>query len=464
MSKKQNIWLASTPEQKQEIMTLADNYMSFLSKAKTERRFVKEAIALAEGFGYKNINEYVENGKSLKAQDKVYYNMMDKAVVLFHVGNEPLAGGMNILGAHIDSPRLDLKAHPLYEKDGICLFDTHYYGGIKKYQWVTIPLALYGVVFLKDGTHMDIAIGDHEGDEVFVVTDLLIHLSHERMTKSADSVIEGESLDAICGSIPAADVEKDPVKASILALLKEKYGIEEEDFISAELELVPQGSARTCGLDKSMVLAYAQDDKVCAYTCLLAQLETSDEEIERTSATLLVDKEEIGSMGATGMQSRFFENQVAELANCIGQYNELNVRRCLQNSFMLSCDVCAANDPVYAEASSPNGNMADFGCGVCISKYVGSRGKHGSNDASAEYLSKIRQILADHNVIWQTGELGKVDQGGGGTIAYILANYGMQVIDCGVALMNMHAPHELSSKADIYSALEVNKAFLRSMK
>ncbi len=461
---KPNVWLAASPEQKQEIMTVADNYMNFVSLAKTERRFVKSAIQLAEGFGYKNINDYVENNLPLKPQDKVYYNMMDKAVVLFHVGNKPVSQGMNILGAHIDSPRLDVKPHPLYEKDGICLLDTHYYGGIKKYQWVTVPLALYGVVFLKDGTHIDVAIGDHEEDEVFIVTDLLVHLSHERMTKPADQVVEGEQLNALFGSIPAQGVEKDPVKANILALLKDRYGIEEEDFLSAELELVPLGKARTCGLDRSMVVAYGQDDKVCAYTCLLAQLETSDEEIERTSACLLVDKEEVGSMGATGMQSRFFENQVAELMNCLGEYNELNVRRALSNSYMLSCDVAAANDPNYSEASSPNNNMADFGCGVSIMKYVGSRGKHGSNDASAEFLAKLRQILDEDKIVWQTGELGKVDQGGGGTIAYILANYGMQVVDCGVPLMDMHAPYEVSSKADIYSALQVNKCFLKNMK
>ena len=461
---KPNVWLAASPEQKQEIMTVADNYMSFVSLAKTERRFVKSAIQLAEGFGYKNINDYVENNLPLKPQDKVYYNMMDKAVVLFHVGSAPVSQGINILGAHIDSPRLDVKPHPIYEKDGICLLDTHYYGGIKKYQWVTVPLALYGVVFLKDGTHIDVAIGDHDEDEVFIVTDLLVHLSHERMTKPADKVIEGEQLNALFGSIPAAGVEKDPVKANILALLKDHYGIEEEDFLSAELELVPLGKARTCGLDRSMVVAYGQDDKVCAYTCLLAQLETSDETIERTSACLLVDKEEVGSMGATGMQSRFFENQVAELMNCLGQYNELNVRRALSNSYMLSCDVAAANDPNYSEASSPNHNMADFGCGVSIMKYVGSRGKHGSNDASAEFLAKLRQILDDDKIVWQMGELGKVDQGGGGTIAYILANYGMQVVDCGVPLMDMHAPYEVSSKADIYSALQVNKCFLKNMK
>lgn len=464
MSENKNAWLTYTPEQKQEVMSTADGYMQFLSKAKTERRFVTEAIALAEGFGYKNINDYVEHNLPLKPQDKVYYNMMGKALLLFHVGSRPVSEGLNILGAHIDSPRLDLKPHPLYEKDGICLLDTHYYGGIKKYQWVTIPLAMYGVVCLKDGTQMDIAIGDHEDDEVFVVTDLLIHLSHDRMSKPADQVVEGEALNATFGSIPAAGTETDPVKANILALLKDRYGIEEDDFISAELELVPQGEARTCGLDRSMILAYGQDDKVCAYTCLLALLETSDEEVERTSACLLVDKEEIGSVGATGMQSRFFEDQLAELMNCLGQYSELNLRRALHNSYMLSCDVPAAHDPNYAEASSPNGNAALFGCGVGLSKYVGRGGKSGSNDASAEYISKLRTLFDASGVIWQMAELGHVDQGGGGTIAYILANYGMQVIDCGVALMNMHAPHELSSKADVYEALKANKAFLKGMK
>lgn len=464
MSTNQNAWLTYSEEELQTVFSVSDAYINFISKAKTERRFVKEAIALAEGFGYKNINDYVEQGLPLKKQDKVYYNMMNKAVVLFHVGNQPLSQGLNILGAHIDSPRLDLKQNPIYEKDGICLIDTHYYGGIKKYQWVTLPLAMYGVVYLKDGTHMDIAIGDHEGDEVFVITDLLIHLAQKQLEKPASKVIEGENLNVTFGSIPAKDTEKDPVKANILSLLKNRYGIDEEDFISAELELVPQGPAQTCGLDRSMILAYGQDDKVSAYTCLLAQLETSDQEVERTSACLLIDKEEIGSVGASGMQSKFFENQLAELMNCLGQYSELNVRRALQNSYMLSCDVPAAKDPNFADYSSPNNNAPRFGYGVCLSKYVGRGGKSGSNDASAEYLAKLRALLDANQVIWQTGELGQVDQGGGGTISYILANYGMQVIDCGVALMNMHAPHELSSKADVYEALKANKAFLVNMK
>lgn len=464
MSEKKNIWLESTDEQKQDIMTTADGYMDFLSKCKTERLAVKESISLAQEHGYEDIKTYISANKPLKAGDKVYYNMNGKALALFHVGTKPLSEGLNILGAHIDSPRIDLKQHPIYEKDGICLLDTHYYGGIKAYQWVTIPLSLFGVVYLKDGRQVEIAIGDKEDDEVFVITDLLIHLSGERMTRKANEVIEGESLDVTFGSIPQKGDAKDPVKANILSLLKSRYDIEEDDFISAELELVPSGKARTCGLDHSMILGYGQDDRICAYTSLLAMLNTANEEVERTSVCLLVDKEEVGSIGATGMQSYFFENVVAELMNLLGQYNELNVRRALQNSCMLSCDVSAAHDPNYAEASSPNNNAAEFGYGVCLSKYVGSRGKSGSNDADAEYISKLRMMASDANVIWQTGELGKVNQGGGGTIAYILARYGMQVIDCGVALMNMHAPFELASKADVYSALKFNEAFLRSMK
>lgn len=464
MSNPKNAWLTYSPEQKATVMTYADNYMNFISMAKTERRFVKEAIELAQGFGFVNINEYVENKKPLKAQDKVYYNMMDKAVLLFHVGSDPLEQGLNIMGAHIDSPRIDIKPHPLYEKDGLCLLDTHYYGGIKKYQWTTIPLALYGVVFLKDGTHMDIAIGDHEEDEVFVISELLIHLSKDLMAKTAADVIEGENLNVTFGSIPEKGVEKDPVKANILALLKDRYGIDEEDFVSAELELVPAGKARSCGLDRSMVLGYGQDDHSCAYAALMATLETAHADLERTCACLLVDKEEIGSVGATGMQSHFFEDQLAELMNSLGQYNDLSLRRALRNSTVLSMDVVAAHDPNYAEASSPNGNMAVFGGGVTLAKYVGSRGKSGTNDARAEYVSALRQVFDKAGVLWQMSELGKVDQGGGGTIAYILANYGMDVIDCGVPLHNMHAPHELSSKADLYECKQAGIAFIQNMK
>jgi aspartyl aminopeptidase len=464
MENTKNAWLTYSEEEYQTVMSTADAYMNFISTGKTERRCVKQAIELAKGFGYKNINEYVENGLPIKAQDKVYYNMMDKALVLFHVGSDPLEKGMNILGAHIDSPRIDLKQHPIYEQDGICLFDTHYYGGIKKYQWTTIPLALYGVVYLKDGTHVDVAIGDNEEDEVFVITELLVHLSQDLNNKKASEVIAGEDLNVTIGSIPAKGVEKNPVKANILNILKERFGIDEEDFVSAELEVVPAGKARTVGFDRSMILGYGQDDRVCAYTSLIAQLEAGDQDLERTAVCLLVDKEEIGSVGATGMHSRFFENQLAELMHAAGQYSDLALRRALQNSTMLSSDVVAAHDPNYASVSSPNGNMAVFGGGICFAKYTGSRGKSGSNDASAEYIAKLRKVMDDNNVIWQTSELGKVDQGGGGTIAYILAAYGMNVIDCGVALHNMHAPHELSSKADVYEAVKCYKAFIKDMR
>lgn len=462
MTKPVTAWQTYSAEQMDEVMTTADEYISSLSKGKTERRCVKEAIALAEGFGYVNINEFTENHKPLKSQDKVYFNMMDKALVLFQIGDEPLSDGMNILGAHIDSPRLDFKPHPVYEADGLCLFDTHYYGGIKKYQWTALPLALYGVVFLKDGTHMDIAIGDHPEDEVFVISDLLVHLSADQMKKNAAEVVEGEALNVLAGSIPEEGVEKDPVKANILRILKGKYGIDEEDFISAELEVVPAGAARTCGLDRSMILGYGQDDRVCAYTSLMAMLETSSEHRSRTACCLLVDKEEIGSVGASSMQSRFFENQVAVILDAMGQYSELTLRKALQNSTMLSSDVVAAHDPNYPEVSSKNNN-AVLGGGISFAKYTGSRGKSHTNDARPEYLAKIRQIMDDNNVVWQMTELGKVDQGGGGTIAYILANYGMDVVDVGVALQNMHAPFELSSKADVYEAIKCYKAFLRNM-
>lgn len=468
MSKNKNAWLACDDRTLGEIMTFAQGYMNFLSLGKTERRCVRQAIALAEGFGYRNINEYAENGKSLKPQDRVYFNMMDKAVVLFHIGSDPIAKGMNIVGAHIDSPRLDLKQHPLYEQDGICLFDTHYYGGIKKYQWTTLPLAMYGVVVLKDGTHMDIAIGDHPEDEVFCITDVLPHLGKDQASKPTSKAIEGEALNVIAGSIPQKEdgdeKASDPVKANILRLLQDRYGIDEDDFISAELEVVPQGEARTCGLDRSMVLGYGQDDRVMAYTGLIGQLELANETLERTAVCLLVDKEEIGSVGATGMQSHFFEDQVAEVLSLLGEYSELNVRRALRHSTMLSCDVSAAHDPNIPEVSSPNGNAAQFGCGIAISKYVGSGGKSHSNDARAEYIAALRKLLDDHDVVWQTAELGKVDQGGGGTIAYILANYGMDVIDAGVALMSMHSPFELSSKADVYEAFCCCKVFLQYMR
>lgn len=455
-------WQDYTEAQFQEVMDFAQEYMDFLSKGKTERRFLKLAIEKAEAAGYRNIEEIIKNKETLHPQDKVYMNQMNKSIALMHIGNEPLEQGMNILGAHIDSPRLDLKQHPLYEEGDLAFFDTHYYGGVKKYQWVTIPLAIYGVVVLKSGKVIDIEIGDKEDDPVFVISDLLIHLASKQMEKKATTVITGESLNVTVGSIPLKGEKTQAVKANILALLKDKYGFEEEDFISAELEVVPAGKARSCGLDSSLILGYGHDDKVCAYTSLQAMLEAKD--LERTAVCLLVDKEEVGSQGATGMQSKFFENFVAEVLYAMGEDQDIQCKRAMLHSAMLSSDVCAAHDPNYADVSSPNDNMPKFGCGLAFNKYTGARGKSGCNDANAEYIAQLRAVMDQENVHWQTGELGKVDVGGGGTIAYILANYGMRVIDCGVPLHNMHAPHEIASKADVYEAYKGYKAFIKNMK
>lgn len=455
-------WQDYTEAQFQEVMDFAQEYMDFLSKGKTERRFLKLAIEKAEAAGYRNIEEIIKNKETLYPQDKVYMNQMNKSIALMHIGNEPLEQGMNILGAHIDSPRLDLKQHPLYEEGDLAFFDTHYYGGVKKYQWVTIPLAIYGVVVLKSGKVIDIEIGDKEDDPVFVISDLLIHLASKQMEKKATTVITGESLNVTVGSIPLKGEKTQAVKANILALLKDKYGFEEEDFISAELEVVPAGKARSCGLDSSLILGYGHDDKVCAYTSLQAMLEAKD--LERTAVCLLVDKEEVGSQGATGMQSKFFENFVAEVLYAMGAGQDIQCKRAMLHSAMLSSDVCAAHDPNYADVSSPNDNMPKFGYGLAFNKYTGARGKSGCNDANAEYIAQLRAVMDQENVHWQTGELGKVDAGGGGTIAYILANYGMRVIDCGVPLHNMHAPHEIASKADVYEAYKGYKAFIKNMK
>lgn len=453
-----NAWLNYNENELKDVMALSDDYMDYLSKGKTERRCVTLTIERAKACGYKDIQEVIKNKETLKPQDKVYFNMMNKSIALMHIGNRAIEEGMNILGAHIDSPRLDLKQNPLYEDGEIAYLDTHYYGGVKKYQWVTLPLSIFGVVCLKDGTVIDVEIGDNEDDPVFVISDLLVHLSADQMTKKASEVIAGEDLNLTVGSIPLKDEEKDAVKANIAKILKDRYGFEEEDFVSAELEVVPSGKARSCGLDSSMVLGYGHDDRICAYTSLVAQLEA--ENVDKTAVCLLVDKEEVGSQGATGMHSKFFENFVAEVMNAMGVYNELSLKRALQNSDMLSSDVSAAHDPIYASASSPR-NQAEFGHGLVFNKYTGARGKSGCNDANAEYLAKLRRIMEQGNVTYQTSELGKVDQGGGGTIAYILANYGMQVIDCGVALHNMHAPFELASKADIYEAKKGYAAFLK---
>ena len=395
----------------------------------------------------------------------MYAVCMNKALALFQIGEESLEKGMNILGAHIDSPRLDLKQNPLYEDSELAYLDTHYYGGVKKYHWVAMPLALHGIVVKKDGTSVPVVIGEDADDPVVYITDLLIHLSGKQLEKKANVVIEGENLDVLIGSRPLVNEtekgkeEKEAVKANILQLLKEKYGIEEEDFLSAEIEVVPAGKARDCGLDRSMIAAYGQDDRVCAYTSFLAMLDT--EAAQKTCCCLLVDKEEIGSVGATGMQSRFFENTLAELLNCMGEYSELTLRRALKNSRMLSSDVSAAYDPLYGEAFEKK-NTAYFGRGIVFNKYTGSRGKSGSNDANAEYVGKLRDIMDKANVAYQTAELGKVDFGGGGTIAFIAALYGMEVIDSGVAVLSMHAPWEVTSKADIYEARKCYQAFLKN--
>lgn len=451
-----NAWLTYNEEEKKDIKTFTDSYMDFISEAKTERVFVKKALKLARDCGYEDIEDIINEGRVLKPQDKVFCNIMNKSLILMQIGNEPLADGMNIIGSHLDSPRLDLKQNPLYEEDGFAYFDTHYYGGIKKYQWVTLPLALFGVVVKKDGTSIEIAIGDKEDDPVFVISDLLIHLSSDQMQKKASEVITGENLNLLIGNMPLSKEEKDAVKKNILELLKNRYGIEEDDFFSAELEIVPAGKARSAGFDESMILAYGQDDKSCAYTSMMAQLNL--EEAERTAVCLLMDKEEVGSNGATGMHSRYFENFVAEVLNAMGISGDIYVRRAMQNSDMLSADVVAGHDPIYGSVSSPN-NMAKLSEGVAFMKYSGARGKSGANDSNAEYLAAIRDVMKEGNVVWQSTELGAVDAGGGGTIAYILANYGMQVVDVGIPLLNMHSPFELSSKADVYEAYKGYLAF-----
>lgn len=456
---RKNAWLSYNETEERALQELGDAYKSYLSKGKTERECVKEAVLLAKEKGYRNLADVIASGNTLKAGDKVYAVNMKKGLALFVIGSQPLEKGMNILGAHIDSPRLDIKQNPLYEDSEMAFLDTHYYGGIKKYQWVTLPLALHGVVAKKDGSVLDITIGEDPADPVLGITDLLIHLAADQLKKNAATVIEGEDLNLLIGSRPLPAEENEPVKKQILHILKEKYDFEEEDFLSAELEVVPAGPARDFGLDRSMILGYGHDDRVCAYTSLAAILEM--ENPIRTSVCLLVDKEEIGSVGATGMQSRFFENTVAELMNCTGAYSDLGLRRTLANSKMLSSDVSAAFDPNYAGVNEPK-NTAYFGKGIAFNKFTGSKGKSGSNDANAEYIGALRAIMDDAGVYWQTAELGKVDQGGGGTIAYISALYCMDVIDSGVPVLSMHAPHELVSKADVYEAKKAYAAFLKA--
>lgn len=457
---RRNAWKDYTKKELKEMEKLCEDYRHFLDDGKTERECVSQSVRIAEQAGYRNLADVIEEGGKLTAGDKVYSVNMNKSIALFQIGRQPLEKGMAILGAHIDSPRMDIKQNPLYEDTELAFLDTHYYGGIKKYQWVTLPLAIHGVIVKKDGEVVPVCVGEDEKDPVFCVTDLLIHLSQERMSKKATEVIEGEALDILVGSQPLKGEEKDAVAKNILSILKEKYDMEEEDFLSAELEVVPAGKARESGFDTSMIMAYGQDDRVCAFTSLLAMVEV--ENTEYTTCCLLVDKEEIGSVGATGMRSRNFENTVAEVLSLTGQYSDLALRRCLANSRMLSSDVSAAFDPTYASAYEKK-NAAYFGRGMVFNKFTGSRGKSGSNDANAEFMAQIRGILKDAKVAYQTAELGKVDIGGGGTIAYIMALYGMNVIDCGVAVLNMHAPWEVTSKADIYETKKGYVVFLENI-
>ena len=460
---RRNAWKIYTADQLKELDQINSRYKVCLDEGKTERECVRLTVKEIEKKGYRNLKDIKG---SLKAGDKVYAVCMGKSIAMFQIGKEPLENGMNILGAHIDSPRIDVKQNPLYENEDLAYLDTHYYGGIKKYQWVTLPLALHGVIVKTDGTVQKVNIGEKEDDPVFVVTDLLIHLAGKQMEKKASAVIEGEKLDLLIGSRPLEkeegldEDEKDAVKANVMKILTDYYNMEEEDFLSAELEIVPAGKARDCGLDRSMILAYGQDDRVCAFTSLFAMMDVED--VERTSCCILVDKEEIGSVGATGMHSRFFENVVAELVALTEGESDLKVRRALQNSKMLSSDVSAAYDPMYAEAFEKR-SAAFFGRGLVFNKFTGARGKSGSNDANAEYLAEVRRAMNAEDVSYQFAELGKVDLGGGGTIAYIMANYGMEVIDSGVAVLSMHAPWEVTSKADVYEAYRGYKSFLRNI-
>ncbi len=484
---RESAWKRYDDDQLAELEQLAQGYIDFISENKTEREFAAAAIRSAEAAGYESLDAAISAGKKLVCGDKLWASMRGKAIILLQLGRKPLAEGMNILGAHIDSPRLDVKQNPLYESNDFAFLDTHYYGGIKHYQWVTLPLALHGVVAKKDGGVVDVVIGEDPDDPVFCVSDLLPHLGSAQMGKKANEVVEGEALDILVGNRPlvvraddaneaadddaaetasapadaAAKPDKDPVKAFALQLLNEKYGIEEEDFLSAELEVVPAGRARDLGFDRSMVLGYGQDDSVCAYTSMVAQLSVAGDELDRAGVCVLVDKEEIGSVGATGMASQFFENTIAEVMELAGEGGPLPLRRALAASAMLSSDVSAGFDPAYASVFEPK-NSAYLGRGLVFNKYTGARGKSGSNDARAEYMAYVRKVMDDAGVQFQTCELGKVDAGGGGTIAYIPAKYGMDVIDSGVAVLSMHSPWEATSKADIYEAERGYEAFLRA--
>lgn len=456
---KANLWQLYEEREIQELEEVNRIYRECLDEGKTERECVAKTIRMAEAAGYRDMKKMASQGEGLNPGDKVYAVYADRAIILFQIGRRPIEEGMNILGSHIDSPRIDLKQQTLYEEDGFAYFDTHYYGGVKKYQWLALPLALHGIVVKEDGTKVEINIGEDPEDAVLVITDLLPHLAKEQRKKNAEEFIDGENMDLLIGNRGKKGVEKDAVKTYIAELLKEKYQIEEEDFISAELEIVPAGKARECGLDKSMILAYGQDDRVCAFTSLIAMLEAEAQ--ERTTCCIMVDKEEIGSVGASGMTSRFFENMVAEVVAMLGDYNELTVRRTLANSKMLSSDVSAGYDPMFKEAYEKR-NAAMLSCGPVFNKYTGHGGKSGSNDANPEYVAELRRIMRKNQVRFQTAEMGRVDVGGGGTIAYLCAVYGMDVIDSGIAVLSMHAPWETTSKADIYEAVKAYKAFLKA--
>lgn len=465
--KTDNLWLKYTEEDMTKVKEVSDYYKQCLDNGKTERECVSQVVKMAQQQGYRELHSVIEQGGRPVAGDKLYAVQMDKSVVLFQMGRKPVSQGMKILGAHIDSPRIDVKQNPLYESDGFAYLDTHYYGGIKKYQWTTIPLALHGVVAKKDGTVVRISIGEKDDDPVFVITDLLIHLAGEQMAKKADVVIAGEKLDLLIGNRPLKQSEEsdkeetEAVRANILKLLSECYGIEEKDFLSADLEIVPAGKARDLGFDRSMILAYGHDDRVCAFTSVFAMLDLADEITDDTLCCVLVDKEEIGNAGATGMASQFFENTIAELVAVTERDSQLLVRRALANSKMLSSDVSAGFDPLYADVYEKK-NAAFLARGLAFNKYTGARGKRGSSEANAEFVAEIRRIMDDANVMYQFSELGKVDGGGGGTIAHLMAEYGMNVIDSGVSVLNMHAPYEVVSKADVYEAVRGYTAFLRA--
>ncbi len=451
-------WNTYNKTEHKKLETVSREYRMFLDAGKTERECVIGAIERAKAAGYRDLNAVIAENGRLRAGDRVYADCMGKAIMLFIIGKKPMEKGFNIIGAHIDSPRMDLKQNPLYEDSGLAYLDTHYYGGIKKYQWVTIPLALHGVVAKKDGTVVNVVIGEDENDPVVGISDLLIHLSAEQLQKKAAEAIGGEDLNVIIGGMPLKDEEKEPVKANMLKILKDKYGMDEEDFLSAEIEVVPAGKCRELGLDRSMLIGYGHDDRVCAFAQIKAMLDVKNTP-EATCCCILADKEEIGSVGATGMHAKYFENTVAEVMNLTGEYSELKLRRAMSNAHMLSCDVSAGFDPNFAGVFEKK-NSAFLGQGVCFNKYTGARGKSGSNDANAEYMAKLRKWMDDAKVRYQTAELGRVDAGGGGTIAYICAEYGMEVIDSGVAVLSMHAPWEIISKADLYEAFKAYRAFL----